>query len=144
MFVQTKASLLASLADIKAVLGVTGKIRLFSNDIVPSVNSVVGDFTECNFTGYSAVDTIGLAATSWQSQGAAVCFTDPQAAFNTASPYTVGQTVYGYYYTAGTTPDYLIGAERFTTPKSMIGAGDQIIVSAPVSISDGGIPGAIY
>jgi hypothetical protein len=135
---------MATLAAQKSILGTTMSVHLYNNNYLPTNQSTIADFTETAFTGYSAVTVIGTAAVAWQSQGAAVMWTSPQAVFSTASPYTVMDTIYGYYIESGTSPNYLIGAERFSAPIAMGAAGNQIIVAAPISAADGGIPGQVY
>lgn len=116
-------------------------IKLYSNNLVPSVNSVLGDFTEADFTGYAPILLTGWTDAAWASQGAAVCYGIPSAVFNAASPFTVGQTVFGWYAVAGSSsPFTLLAAGSFGSGIPMASLGDQILISVPVGISDAGIP----
>jgi hypothetical protein len=144
MFQQSQASLMATLTSQIAVIATSCHVHLYSNNYTPTNQSAVSNFTEADFTGYAAIATTGFSTPSWQSQGAAVAWSEPMAIFNTASPYTVGQTIYGYWVDSGTMTPVLIGAERFTAPVSMIAVGNQIIVSAPLSVADALIPGTIF
>jgi hypothetical protein len=144
MYVATQIMLMNTLASQLTTLGTSVSIKLFSNNFTPSNQSILSDFTEADFTGYLAVATTGYTAPAWVSNNAAVAYSLPLAAFNTASPYTVGQTIYGYYLVSGTGSPVLIGAERFLQPMSMIGAGNQILISAPISVADAGIPGQVF
>lgn len=144
MFIQTRSALMTALNDITTAIGGGATVHLYSNNYTPTPLSTVTNFTEADFTGYSAFTLTGGAAVTWQSQGAAVSWTIPQAVFNTASPYTVTQTVYGYYVMSAGMSPYLLGAEQFPAPVTMVGAGDQVIISVPINIRDAGIPGQIY
>jgi hypothetical protein len=144
VFLQSQASLMATLTSQLAVIGTSCHVHLYSNNYTPTNLSAVSNFTEADFTGYSDVATTGFSTPSWQSQGAAVAWSEPMAVFTTASPYTVGQTIYGYWVDSGTMTPVLIGAERFTAPIPMIGVGNQIIISAPLTVADALIPGTIF
>lgn len=138
----TKSTLLAiidaytgSISDVK--------IGLFSNNVVPTVDTVLADLTECTFTGYSAVNAGPWNDPAWASQGAAIQYATPAAVFNTVSPYTVGEVVYGWFITAGMTPVLLV-AGTFASPVPMNAAGDQIIIGTPLGIADALIPATQY
>lgn len=114
------------------------KLRLFSNNFTPTLNSVYADFTECTFTGYASITISLFDPAGWYSQGAAVQYANPTGVFSTASPYTVGEVVYGWYISEGVSPLFICGG-LFATPIPMVGLGDQIIVNAPLGIADAGV-----
>lgn len=143
MFVATKASLLDSVLNVTA--GWTGAgpttIRLFSNVVTPTPNSALSDFTEANFTGYSDVTISSWTGAFWASQGAAFQMPGVTVVFAPASPYTVGQVIYGYFVqnTPTSGPATLVGAENFPNPISMSQAGDQVVLGFLYGISNAGL-----
>jgi hypothetical protein len=143
MFVATKVSLLDSIQNVTA--GWTGAgpstIRLFSNVVTPTPNSQLSDFTEANFTGYADVTISSWTGPFWASQGAAFQMPGVTVVFTPASPYTVGQVIYGYFVqnTPTSGPATLIGAEVFPNPVSMAGPGDQIVLGFLYGISNAGL-----
>ena len=123
---------------IEAALGKVAagalKLKLFKVDVTPGHADTVATYTEADFTGYAAIT---LATASWNAGTAGTgtgtalankAYIDyAQQTFTMGTPGTTN-TVYGYYVTdnAGTT---LIGAEKFTTSKPMLLAGDAIKIT---------------
>lgn len=144
MFVQTKAQLIASLTASVAALTTGYKIRLFTGATVPSVNSVIGDFTEADFTGYPAggIAPTDFTGPSFNSQGAAVDYSFVKTFQPTGT--AVGNIITGYYLVSGDMSPILLGAERFAAAIPMQSPTDQISIAAPLSVADGGIPGVVY
>lgn len=140
----TRTAMLVMIDLITAGLASGHKIRLFKTDVAPTVNSIITDFTEADFSGYTAggiaISTFGSA--SWQSQGAAVEWSNQVTWSQTAI--TTGNTIFGCYFVSGDLTPYLISAERFASPISMQAIGDQIILSVPVGMSDPKIPVTLY
>ena len=96
--------------------GADQRFRLFSNDLQPDHDTVVADFTEANFTGYSfrALQRTGwLPASQLSVQQARIQY-GTDLTWTPAS----NQTVYGYYVTnqAGTR---VLWANRFAAPLSI-------------------------
>lgn len=93
----------------------TDKLKLFQSDTTPTNDTVVGDLTEADFTGYASV-TVTVA--SWK-KGQAPDFreqiTDSIMASFAQSGTTITNTVYGWYLTdtAGT---QLKAIGRFDSP----------------------------
>jgi len=126
ILVSPKAWLMTNQAAIKALLD-TGELALFTNDITPDVNTVVGDLTEATFTGYARATLTAWLAPHLNVNLQSV-LNSPLASFATAAPYTVGEQVYGGWIedAAGN----LAFAFRFdNAPIPMIGAGDAIVVA---------------
>lgn len=104
------------------------EMRLFKNNLTPDLDTVVGDFTECDFSGYLA---IGL---SW---GAVTINGDDNAemvalvASFTHDGGATSNNVYGWYLVGGVGgTEYLAFCERFVdAPRSMAGATDVINVT---------------
>jgi hypothetical protein len=143
MFVQSQGNLLASLTAALAGIS-TCQIRLYSNNYTPTNASLLTNFTEANFTGYTAVTNASWNAPSWAGQGAAVGYSKEVATFQPTGT-TITQTVYGYYVTIGSGGgETLLGAELFSSPIPMASVEDQINIVFPMSVGDGSIPGIIY
>lgn len=144
MFVQSKSQLVASVAAAVAALTAGYKVRLFTGTTVPSVNSVIGDFTEADYTGYTAggVAPSGFTGESYQSQGAGVDYAFVVTFQPTGS--SVGNIITGYYFVSGDMTPILIGAERFAAAIPMQSPTDQISIAVPLSVADAGIPGVVY
>lgn len=93
---------------------------------LPSAASIVGDFTEASFTGYSAKTlTNTLTGTTWSTPSGTPAVTQ----YNSASPQswtaTGGyQTILGYYYVGATSGIYY-GAESWVA-----GGGTSVVMSA--------------
>lgn len=145
MMVLAKQSIIDSVGAAVTVVFSGAKVALYTNNFTPTVDSVLSDFTEADYTGYTAggiaITPFGTAA--WASQGAAVAY-GSLATFNPTNPTTVGNIIYGYFIFSGGTPQTLVGAERFASPIPMQSAADQINIVVPYGIGDPGIPGVIF
>lgn len=90
-------------------------IHLFKNDITPTDTTVVGDFTEADFTNYAAVD---LLRANWNN-----AITDSgsgKSVYNSAITWTAGttgNTIYGSYVLD--VSGNLIFSRRFSSPRTM-------------------------
>jgi hypothetical protein len=144
MFVFTQSQILSAVSSFTSSLASGATVHLYTNAYSPTNLSTIGSFTEADFTGYSAVTITGYTSAAWQSQGAGISYTQPQAVFNTASPYTVGQNIVGYWVQYTATPPVLVGAERFAAAIPMSAAGNQIIIVAPLSFADAGAAGQVF
>jgi len=115
------------LEDLRAAWNSTAlKMHLYSNNFTPLVTSVVGDFTECTFSGYSSQNIVTWGAASVAShigkiQAAPITFT--------RSTSGASQNVYGYYVTdaAGTVLEW---AELDPSgPRVLTNAGDSVTIT---------------
>jgi hypothetical protein len=98
-------------ADLTRTVNLT--LHLFKNDYTPHRESVIGDFTEADFDGYAPValdwgqwtgpNSVGGVAVSLYGSG-----------FQTFTPATGTQDIYGYYVTDAE-DEICIWAERFPT-----------------------------
>lgn len=89
------------------------RLRLFSNNITVADTTVIGDFTECTFTGYAA------QAPAWSTPANVANVAQTLSGTRTFTYSGVATTtVYGYYLTdaAGTT---LYGGETFSSPVTL-------------------------
>lgn len=73
-----------------------GSLRLYQNDITPSVDSILTDFTVATFTGYANKTIATWGATYVDVNDKATTVAPLQTFAATAA--TVGNTVYGCYY----------------------------------------------
>jgi hypothetical protein len=144
MFVQSKQNLINTVIAATAALTSGYKVRLFTGTTVPSVNSVIGDFTEADYTGYTpgGLGPTDFTGAAWQSQGAAVSYSFVKTFQPTGT--AVGNVITGYYFVTGDMTPELIGAERFTSPISMQSPADQISIAVPFNVADGLVPGVVY
>jgi len=96
-------------------------VRLFTNVFNPSVDMVIGDFTEATFAGYAVV--AGLVWLGPVNLAAAIYGMHVEANFLAIDPIVAAENVEGYYLTdaAGTE---LRAAERFPTPVPFAQGGD--------------------
>lgn len=116
------------------------KLRLYQNNYTPLHTSVAGDFTNATFTGYTEAT---LATASWNAgvagTGTGTALANKASIDYAQQTFTMGtpgttNTIYGYYIVdnAGTT---LLGAELFSTPKSMSVNGDAIKITPKLTLS---------
>lgn len=96
-------------------------LRLFKNNLTPSVNTVFADFTECNYTGYEAIP---LAALSWNSatlDSDDLAVTTYPAQLFTPTGSAIGNDAYGYYVTSDPElgDDRVLFCERFSGARHM-------------------------
>lgn len=118
-------SMLDMIAALKTAMLNLSVMKLFTNDITPSVNSLVADFTEATFTGYAPVTLTAFSAPylTDDDQGAA---NSPLATFAPASPFTVGEIVHGWFVVDATGD--LVMAGRFDAPQNMNASGQLLQV----------------
>lgn len=99
----------------------TAVVHLFSNNITPDEDTVLGDFTECTYSGYGGGQTPTWdGPTTDMSNRAAITSEVMQYAHNGGA---TANTVYGYYVVASGTD--LVFCERFAAPIVMDDATDQ-------------------
>lgn len=119
-----KASELKQLLKLKAEILDGGTMDLFQNDITPTPDTLIADLDVATFTGYAQVTLTTYSAPYLNAAGAGAILT-PLAQFNTASPFTIGNVVYGYW--IEDVDGLLVLAGRFpNAPIAMAGVGDHI------------------
>lgn len=123
-----RASLLTVLEAIRGAGGLADgqHIHLFMNDFTPNINTVLGDLTEANFTGYAAANSANYGAAAINAAGQPVMHTGALN-FTAADPLTVTAVVYGWYAT-NIDNDTLLYAERFAAPVPVVYPGQQVTV----------------
>jgi hypothetical protein len=115
--------ILATQADILASLALTGgilddaKVHLYKTAVIPTVESVLGDFTEADYTGYAA-QTVASWGNPFQDIDGKVKMVGPTQQYQPTAT-TVTNTIYGYYVTnAGST--VLIYAKQLDQPIALV------------------------
>jgi hypothetical protein len=108
------------------------QLRLYVDDLTLAEDTVVGDFTEASFPGYSPVQLFGgnwiftqgnPTETTYTTQEF-VCFAD-----------TVLQTVYGYYVTRLLAGD-LLWCERLDQPVPIQSVGNRVVITPRLELYD--------
>lgn len=105
-------------------------LHLYSNDVVPTDTTVIGDLVEVNAsTGYSAITLMSSNWTTVQSGGVTTAVY-PQQTFN----FTTAVTAYGYYVTDET--GKLLWLERFSgAPFTIPDGGGTISITPQLSLT---------
>ena len=106
------------------------KLRLYTNDVTPDDDTVVGDLTEATATGYAAKTLTGA---SWTVATATGTTTGSYA--QQSFTMTTQETYYGYYVTdnAGTG---LLWVERFSDgPYTTGSAGGTVKVTPTITLA---------
>jgi len=106
------------------------RIKLFKNDVVPAVDSVLASFTEADFDGYLEVALAPHTAEENPQGWAQADF--PQAHFEATGAVTVN-TIFGYYIT-NEAETKVLKAERFATPVAINEAGDYIDIQTNLQL----------
>jgi hypothetical protein len=107
-------------------------LRLFKNNKTPSETDTEADYTEADFTGYSAPTLTGASWVSTPGAPSQVAYAEQTFSSSAGSQ---SQPVYGYYLTQASSGK-LVWAERFTAgPYTITNNGDQIKVT-PVITGD--------
>lgn len=113
------------LAGIVKTALVNSVIKLFKEGFIPTVNTTDADLDdeECDYTGYAA-----MTITAWQAPllnplgGASIDSGLKQ--FAAAAPYTVGNSVGGYWLEAAAGD--VVMASTLSTPRSVAAAGQGV------------------
>lgn len=105
------------------------QLRLFKNDVVIDADTVFGDLTECDFTGYAARP---LARANWSSPitngtgQAEIAYADQLFSFGS------GQDVHGYFVTDS--GNNLIMAHKYPAALSKVG-GDSLLLQPRIRLN---------
>lgn len=109
-------------------------IDLYQNNITPSKGMLVTDLDVATFTGYTQQVVTAPAPPIIDTVNGGQSIIMPSHVFAAASPYTVGNTVYGWYLrTAG---GVLVAAGKFATPISVGAAGQAVPLQVTLNIND--------
>jgi hypothetical protein len=106
-------------------------LRLFKNDYTPVVGSVLADFTQADFTGYSAKTlTRSQTGSTWGAASIASNIAQSEYATDQSFTYTgaTSQSVYGWYI-VGATSGKVILAHRWTDGARVAVGDGQINVN---------------
>ncbi|MES2181019.1 MAG: hypothetical protein V4493_02850 [Pseudomonadota bacterium] len=106
-------------------------LKLFKNNYTPVEGSVASDFTEADFTGYSALTLTGA---SWAVTEGAPSHADYAQQTFSSSAGSQNQNVYGYYLVRATS-GRIAHAERFADgPYNIVNNGDQVKVTPVITL----------
>lgn len=118
------ASILTALVGVAGILN-GALLKLFKNDVIPNVGTILADLVEADFTGYAASAAITWSVPVLGDDGLYRVIGDNKS-FIAGSPLTVPNTIYGYYVTNGA-GTVLLFAERYANSK-IINTAHQAIV----------------
>jgi len=121
----SKLAILELLADTGNLLDAV-KVGLYSANVTLTVDTVLADLTPADFSGY-AISGVVVWGTPFIDGTGRVLMTGDEKEFVATSPFTVSNTVYGYYITEST-PTTLLYAEAFTTPRIISAASQGLTV----------------
>jgi hypothetical protein len=105
---------------------------LWTNDFVPTPDSLVADFTEATFSGY--VLSTGLGGAPFQFGPNAIGATFSSVFTSSAATPFVSETVMGYTWVSAAKADWYF-AERFAEPIPIAEAGDQLWIHSGFDLS---------
>jgi predicted alpha-1,6-mannanase (GH76 family) len=131
MIVFTQAGVVALLTDAVGAILANAHVHLFKNDYVPTPLSVVGDFTEADYTGYAHQV---VASADWNSvtlSDGSAGIVGPGLFFNPTGT-AVTNVIYGYYITDSTDAT-VVWAERFDAPRGLSSPGTGFVMVPQVN-----------
>lgn len=105
-------------------------VRLYQNNYSPSNTTVVGDFTEANFTSYTAKT---LARSDWASPSTVGTKAESTGTVQSWTCGATGNTVYGYY-VVGSTSGVCLWAEQFVAARILVD-GDVLFLTPKFTLS---------
>lgn len=128
--ITTKIGQADAMTDLRAALNVliaasSLRVRLFRNNFTPDADTVLGDFTEANFTGYAAgvpvnpFNAVSLTAAGYSQ------IESPDVLTYTASDGAAPNSIYGYY-VVNTVTSRVRWCEKFDAPMDMTSSGKRI------------------
>lgn len=122
---------------MKKVFGASGIIvHLFQNNMVPSANSVVTDFTEADFDGYNAQTVLNYIGPVRDVSGGFRIYNN--CGWKQAGG-TTQNTVYGWY--ALDAAGNLVASNRFQNPAQMVDQYSSLTFVIEFLLSPNGISG---
>ena len=126
-------------------------LKLYQNNYIPDDNTLLSNFTEANFDGYSAIvlDKIDLSTTEWTTPSISFfpCSEEGSSGYSGTSGYNeaitantpqswtcgdTGNTVYGYYM-VGATSNILLWSDAFEIPRTL-GSTDVISITPQLQL----------
>jgi hypothetical protein len=121
-------TLLSQLAELSGVgdLYDGALVHLYKSPVVLSETTELADFVEADFTGYAPSTAITWQAPAYAPDGRPT-LVGGMKTFDAAAPFTIANTIYGYYITNGAGTVYL-WAREFDTPIGISGALQSIDV----------------
>ena len=105
-------------------------LRLYKNSYSPSGSTVIGDFTEADFTTYAEKT---LARGDWASPSTVANKAESSVTAQSWTCGASGNTVYGYY-VVGATSGVCLWAEEFASPR-ILANGDILNLTPKFNLS---------
>lgn len=105
-------------------------LKLFKNNYTPVEASIASNFTEADFTGYSALTLTGASWTVTEGSPSNAAYAEQSF---TSSAGSQSQTIYGYYLVRATS-GRIAYAEVFTTPFTIVNNGDVIKITPQITL----------
>lgn len=104
-------------------------LKLYSNNITPSDTDTAGTYTECTFTGYSAITLTGA---SWGSASAgSIAYAQQTFTCSGAG----SENVYGYYVVQSSSGTLLYSERGTGVPFTITTVGDNVKVTPTITAS---------
>lgn len=104
-------------------------LKLYSNNITPSDTDTAGTYTECTFTGYSAITLTGA---SWgAASGGSIAYAQQTFTCSGAG----SQNVYGYYVVQVSSGTLLYSERGTGVPFTITTIGDNVKVTPTITAS---------
>ncbi len=104
-------------------------LKLYSNNITPSDTDTAGTYTECTFTGYSAITLTGA---SWGSASAgSIAYAQQTFTCSGAG----SENVYGYYVVQASSGTLLYSERGTGVPFTITTVGDNVKVTPTITAS---------
>ncbi len=101
-------------------------LRLYTNNLTPGKNTVIGDITEATEAGYAAIT---LAGASWTTTS--ILGVNSATYSEQTFTFTAAVTAYGYYITTTEVTPNLLWVERFSDGPYTLPAGGGDIAITP-------------
>lgn len=120
--------LAAGLVYLPFTAGTT--VFLYQNDLVPTRAMVIGDFVECDFTGYASVTSVAVFQGPFSGGLTGPYLQGALSYFTAGAPFTTPNAVYGYYVTDALGD--LVMAERFDAVVNMTVAAQNISIAPTI------------
>lgn len=107
----------------------TTVIHLFKNDYIPTLNTILADLVEADFSNYTSLNLSWPNAVFLNGINQAQTNADP-VSWVQQDPLGIFNTVFGYYVTRS---GGLLWAERFAAPVPILIAGSGLTVTATLT-----------
>lgn len=115
-------------------LPLTGTVRLFSGDLIPSSDTTLPDLTEAGFAGYAPIVLPAWTPAAITPSGSALIASGPVQWISTAVTMTPPVTGYWIEQTDWAFVNRLVGVERFGKAIPLYRANVRLLLTVPMSV----------